>query len=160
MKAASIKEIKAELKNCSEVELHALCLRLANFKKENKELLTYLLYEAGDEHAYIESIKREIDQQFLMMNRSNAYWIKKSLRKVQRSIRKFVRYSKKKETEAELFLYFCSKMNKMEPKVESNTMLFNIYNKQLQALQKTIKGLHEDVQYDHNSEIDQFRKVS
>jgi len=44
MKAASSKEIKSALIEQSPTQLTELCLRLARFKKENKELLTYLLF--------------------------------------------------------------------------------------------------------------------
>ena len=48
MKAAKVSEIKKDLKRKTQPELLDLCLHLAKFKKENKELLTYLLYEADD----------------------------------------------------------------------------------------------------------------
>ena len=51
MKTAAVKDIKQELLQRSPKELLALCLRLSRFKKENKELLTYLLFEASDEAA-------------------------------------------------------------------------------------------------------------
>jgi hypothetical protein len=35
--------------------------RLARFKKENKELLSYLLFEAHDERAFIAGVKTYID---------------------------------------------------------------------------------------------------
>ena len=60
MKAATSNELKQELQASSSKQLIELCLRLAKFKKENKELLTYLLFEANDEAAYIQSIKNEI----------------------------------------------------------------------------------------------------
>ena len=59
MKAATITEIKKELKFKSSEELALLCLRLSRFKKENKELLTYLLFESEDEEAFIKGIKEE-----------------------------------------------------------------------------------------------------
>jgi hypothetical protein len=43
MKAASILELKQELQHTSSKEIVELCLRLARFKKENKELLTFFL---------------------------------------------------------------------------------------------------------------------
>jgi len=64
MKAVTVTELKQELNNRSPKELLDLCLRLSKFKKENKELLTYLLFESSEEASYIESVKREIDQQF------------------------------------------------------------------------------------------------
>ena len=76
MKAAKVSDIKKDLKNKPQPELLELCLRLAKFKKENKELLTYLLYEADDEAAFIQSIKEEVDEQFDEINTSSYYFIK------------------------------------------------------------------------------------
>ncbi len=64
MKAAKVSDIKKDLKNKTQPELLDLCLHLAKFKKENKELLTYLLYEVDDEASFIQSIKEEVDEQF------------------------------------------------------------------------------------------------
>ena len=64
MKTATVKQLKDELKHNSSEELINLCLRLSRFKKENKELLTYLLFEAHDEDTYIENVKLEIDSLF------------------------------------------------------------------------------------------------
>jgi hypothetical protein len=65
MKTASIQELKQELQETSQNKLLDLCLRLAKFKKENKELLTYLLFEAHDEEVYISSVKVLIDEGLL-----------------------------------------------------------------------------------------------
>ena len=92
MKAVNIKELKEELTNCTSRELRDLCLRLARFKKENKELLTYLMFESSDEELYIEGIKMEVDEQFELINRKSQYLIKKSFRKILRTIRKYSRY--------------------------------------------------------------------
>ena len=73
MKAVSIKELKEELVNCSPKEMRDLCLRLARFKKENKELLTYLLFESSDEGLYIESVKNEVDMQFEQINKKRVH---------------------------------------------------------------------------------------
>lgn len=78
MKAESVSNIKKELKHRSPEELLEICLRLSKFKKENKELLTYLLYEIDDEAAYIQSVKNKIDQQFSEINKSSFYFIKKA----------------------------------------------------------------------------------
>ena len=128
MKAATIRELKQELSVRSQGELLELCLRLSKFKKENKELLTYLLYESSNETAYIENVKREVDYEFEQINRKSYYFIKKSVRKILRNIKKYIRYSKKKETEAELLIYFCSELKKMSPSIDDNVTLQNIYN--------------------------------
>ena len=64
MKAVTIKQLKDELSHKSALDLKELCLHLARFKKENKELLTYLLFESHDEESYIQIIKDEVDIQF------------------------------------------------------------------------------------------------
>lgn len=78
MKAASLKEIKTELNQRSTQELLELCLRLSKFKKENKELLTYLLFESEDEEAFIQSIKTKVDADFETINTKTYFYIKKA----------------------------------------------------------------------------------
>jgi len=153
MKAAPVKEIKKELKHKSPEELLAICNRLANFKKENKELITYLLFEADHEPSYISSVKETIDSLFSEINNKTGYFIKKGLRKVQSNIRKFSRYSGKKETEVELFIYFCTKMKEYQPSIKRDPRLEAIYLKQIEAIKKKLPALHEDLQYDFGEEI-------
>lgn len=154
MKAASIKEIKQELSDRNPKELVNLCLQLARFKKENKELLTYLLFEAVDEHAYIQSVKNEVELEFEQINRKTYYLIKKSVRKILRGIKKYIRYSKKKETEVELLLYFCSELKKMHPPIRNNVTLMNIFNRQIETIKTRVSSLHEDLQFDYTNELD------
>ena len=78
MKTATVKEIKDELNHYSKEELLEYCLRMAKFKKENKELLTYLLFEASNEAFYIEGIKKVVTAQFEEINTKSYYLIKKS----------------------------------------------------------------------------------
>jgi len=158
MKAASVSEIKKELKERSPSELLELCLRLSRFKKENKELLTYLLYEASHEPSYISSVKEEIDLQFSEINNSSYYFIKKSIRKILRNTKKFIRYSLKKETEVELLLYFCEKMKSHEPPVFHNIAMQNLFGRTLFSVGKTIKYLDEDLQYDYGRAIEKLKE--
>jgi hypothetical protein len=156
MKAESVSNIKKELKHRSPEELLEICLRLSKFKKENKELLTYLLYEIDDEAAYIQSVKNEIDQQFSEINKSSFYFIKKSVRKILRNIKKHSRYSAKKETEVELLIYFCNVLKNMSPSIKRDQTLYNIYLRQIEIIKKIISTLHEDLQYDYNLELENF----
>ena len=156
MKAASIKELKQELNIRSQSELMELCLHLSKFKKENKELLTYLLFEASDEAAYIENIKTEIKHEFTQINKKSYYYIKKSVRKILRSIKKYIRYSKKKETEVELLLYFCSELKKMSPSIYNNIPLSNLFIRQIGLIKKTVSSLHEDLQFDYGMELNEI----
>ncbi len=156
MKAVPVVTIKKELKELSNEELIELCLRLSKFKKENKELLTYLLFESQNEEDYIQSIKNFVDEQFEIINRDSYFFIKKSVRKILRLIKKFARYSLKKETEVELLLYFCQKLKEFIPSIKNNVTLTNIYERQLVLSKKIISTLHEDLQYDYNLVIDKL----
>ena len=154
MKSATVANIRKELKHKSNEELAELCLRLSRFKKENKELLTYLLFEADYEAGYIETIKTEIDEQFEQINTNSFFYIKKSVRKILRNTKKYIRYSLNKETEVELLLYFCKKLKAMKPSISRNTTLTNLYDRNIIAIKKKVKNLHEDLQYDYNLELE------
>ena len=154
MKAASVKEIKDELSRRQPKELMELTLRLARFKKENKELLTYLLFESDNEDAFISGVKDEIIEDFKNINRTSYYYVKKSIRKILRNIKKYVRYSKLKQTEVELLICFCTEMKNMSPSMRRSITMSNLYNNQLQIMKKALATLHEDLQFDYESEIE------
>lgn len=149
MKAATVAQLKKELQFKSQDEVLQLCLRLARFKKENKELLTYLLFEADNEEGYIETVKEEVDGMFAEINIKSYFYIKKSVRKILRTIKKYIRYSGNKATEVELLLYFCQKLNAFTPSIQRNVALHNLYNRQLDYVRKKIPALHEDLQHDY-----------
>ncbi|MDP3312203.1 hypothetical protein [Lutibacter sp.] len=157
MKAVTVKEIKTELSHYSQKELVELCLRLSKFKKENKELLTYLLFESSNEEGYISSIKLEIDTQFELINTKTYYFIKKSVRKILRMVKTTIRYSKNKETEVELLLYFCIKLKDFKPSINNNNVLKNLFIREIESIKKKILLLHEDLQYDYELEIEKIK---
>lgn len=153
MKPAKIKEIKKELQECTPQELLEICLKLSKFRKENKELLTYLLFHSFDESDYIEKVKHEMDEQFDQINRSNFYFIKKSVRKILRGLKQNARYSPKKETEVELLLYFCEKLYNFSPSIKKDKVLRNLYERQIIQIRKLLLILHEDLQHDYDLEL-------
>jgi len=156
MKAVTVKILKEELSHQSQKELMELCLRLSKFKKENKELLTYLLFEAIDEESYIESIKDLLDEEFDTINTKSYFYIRKSMHKILRLIKKYIRYSKKKETEVALLLYYCTKLKNFTPSIKKSVRLQNIFDRQVVLIQKAIATLHEDLQYDYRLELEEL----
>lgn len=158
MKSVTLKELSQELTFRTPKELRDLCLRLARFKKENKELLTYLLFESADELAYVQSVKKELDEEFEQINRTSYYFIRKSVRKILKNTRKYIRYSKKSQTEVDLLLHFCARLKSLSPPIQKNTALMNLYNRQIDTVIKKISGLHEDLQYDYSIEVGELRK--
>jgi len=153
MKSSSIHEIKQELATLKPAEVTGLCLRLARFKKENKELLSYLLFEAQDEENYIKNIKLEIKDLFAEINFSHLYFAKKTLRKILRFINKHSRYSGQKQTDLELRLFFCQQLKASGIPFRQNAVLSNIFDGQLKKIDAAFNTFHEDLQHDYRKEI-------
>ncbi len=153
MKTASIHELKQQLPRVAPAQLAELCIRLAKYKKENKELLTYLLFEAHDIQAYIDAVKEEIDTAFAAMPDANAYIVKKSLRKTLRLTNKHIKYTGSKQAEVELLLHFCTTLKRSGIPVHKSTVLVNLWEQQLKKITKAISTMHEDLQYDYEKAV-------
>jgi hypothetical protein len=160
MKAASINELKQELVTLPPKKLLELCLRLARFKKENKELLSYMLFDAHNEAGYVDSIKKEIDDAFWNLPRTNMYIIKKGLRKILRSIAKYSKHTTSKESELELLIHFCRNLNNADIRFRTNKALSNLYDQQLKKLNLLASQVHEDLKFDYIKQLDLLEQVS
>jgi hypothetical protein len=156
MKAATSSEIKQELKELSQAKLVELCLRLARFKKENKELLTYLLFEADDLEGYINGVKQEIDEGFAETNTGSLYFAKKGLRKILRNTNKYIRYTGEKQAEVELLLHYCTNLKGSKIPFHKSTALEKLYYGQLKKIRAAIATMHEDLQYDYLREVERL----
>jgi len=153
MKTASLSYLKKELSTLPYGEVLKICMQIVKYKKENKELLNYLLFEAGNEQEYIKNIKNEIDEYFLEINISHIYFAKKSIRKILKITNKYIRYSGHKQTEADLLIYFCIKLKSSKIPIRTSTSLSNLYETQVQKIKKAVATMHEDLQFDYASEI-------
>ena len=153
MKPATIHDIKQELSNLPPQKVLELCLRLARYKKENKELLTYLLFESNDDHAYIQIIKKEVDDEFVELPKANLYLTKKSLRKLLKSINKYSKHIGSKQAEAEMLIYFCTKLKQSGIPIQKSTALVNLYKQQLKKINAAVESLHEDLHFDYHKQI-------
>ncbi len=154
MKTATIQELKQELQGVAQAKLLDLCLRLAKFKKDNKELLTYLLFESHDEEAYISSVKELMDEGFTELPKATVYLTKKSLRKTLRITNKYIRYSGSKQVEAVLLIYFCRLMKESGIPFRKKAPLENIYEGQLKKVRSALEKLHEDLQFDYLKQVE------
>ncbi len=149
MKTASLKEIKTELENTPHTKLLELCLQLTKFKKENKELLTYLLFEEGDEQSYEASVKEVLNELFETVNKTQLYFAKKTIRKIVRIANRYIKYSSSKTTEPNILIHVCEKIIDLNLDLKRNTALHNIYLSQLKKIRKLVSSMHEDEQYDY-----------
>lgn len=153
MKTASLNEIRKELTSLDQAALEQLCASLARFKKENKELLTYLLFEAHDEVAYVENVKSDLDGLFESLPKGNVYFVKKGLRKILRFLNKQIKYSGIPATEIELRIYFCLGIKHAQIPLQKSTVLYNLYQQQLKKILAVLSKLPEDLQYDYDRDV-------
>jgi len=156
MKAASIHEIKQELQTLPESRLLELCLRLAKYKKENKELLDYLLFEAHDNDAYIAGVKKMMDEDFNELPKSTLFHTKKSLRKTLRNTAKYIKYTGSRQVEAELLIYLCQSLKSSGIGVHRHKALEIIYQAQIKKINAAIGSMHEDLQYDYKRQLEKL----
>jgi len=159
MQTAGIAILKKELEQCPPQTLRALCLQLAKYKVENKELLHYLLFEAGDEESYIRQVREETEEAFREMNKGNLHWVKKSLRKALRQVNKYIKFSGDKQTETVILLHFCTQMRDSGIPFQKSQVLLNLYLRQIARIEKSIFRLHEDLQYDYRPELERLKTL-
>ena len=155
MKTATVPEIKQELLASPDKVLVDLCLRLSKFKKENKELLTYLLFEAHNEEGYINEVKELINEEFNDLDKTtNLYFAKKTIRKILRIANKHIRYTGSKQAEVSILMQFCSSLKNHGIPFTKSTALKNLYEQQIKKINISLASLHEDLQYDFVKELD------
>ena len=74
MNVVSVPDLRKKIKYIDRQNLENLCLRLARYKIENKELITYFLFESQNEFEYVIGIKRIIDKYFDEIKTANYYY--------------------------------------------------------------------------------------
>jgi hypothetical protein len=153
MEIASIHEIKQELKELSKDQLIELCLRVSKYKKDNKELLNYLLFEADHENQFVLTMKEEIEGLFHDLPKGNVYYIKKTLRKILRFVNKQIKFSGNKVTELELRIFFCTKILQERVPTAKGTVLGNLYDQQITKISSLFEKLPEDLQADYERDV-------
>lgn len=153
MKPATLAEIRRELSTVGEERLVEICLRLGKYKVENKELMTYMLFEAGDEQAFVQGGKQEIEEAFVAIPNTNLYYFKKSLRKILRMVNKQARYSGMPQTELELRIQFCKCLKESGVAFEKSPVINNLYVQQLKKIRTVMEALPEDLTLDYESDL-------
>ncbi|ULQ52040.1 hypothetical protein [Flavihumibacter fluvii] len=156
MKAATVYDIKEALQALAPAQVTELCLRLVKFKKENKELVSYLLFDAHQLQAYLAGIKAEMETEFAGINSSQVYFAKKSLRRILRNTNKQSRYIADKAAEVELLLAYCQNLKASGLATKKAPVIEKIYLGQISKIKKLIGSLHEDLQYDYLRLLDKI----
>jgi hypothetical protein len=159
MNPASLNDLKKELSARTYKELYDIILRMAKFKKENKELLSYLVMDSLDEADYIQHVKDAISADFIEANLYSLRVAKKNIRKILSNANKFIKYSGLKQTEVELLIHFCHEFIHFKVHLLYSPMLNNIFDRQIIKIKKALSTLHEDLQYDYTEEIKSLESV-
>ncbi|MBL7837945.1 MAG: hypothetical protein JNM67_10545 [Bacteroidetes bacterium] len=146
---ASINDIRSTLKHMESVDLMQLCLRMARYKKDNKELLAYLLYESQDEQQFIENKLEEMSVLFEELQDQGSYKLVKQIRKIGRWLSKPIKYSGLPGTQAELLIHYCLHIKPWIKKKPNLNVLQTIYMQQLKKIDAALAKLHEDLRGDY-----------
>lgn len=153
MNAASIAELKKALLALDQGGLLDAVLKLARFKKDNKELLTYLLFMSHDEQGFVNYLCREIDDQFVATPNMH----KKTLRKNIRWMNKCLRFSGDKETEVQVRIHFCRTLKNSQTPFRNSKVTLNMYTGQLKKINQTIAKFHRDIRREFETEMDPLK---
>lgn len=148
---ASLADIKRELNTYNQSQLLETCLRIIKFKKDNKELATYLLFAAGEEAEYIKEINTTTSDGMMLAKSKPLYQQRKTLAKVLRLVNKYARYSGKKETHIELLLHYTERLiDIFDIKLSHIASLLHRNVKRITAM---IATLHPELQYDYGQRL-------
>ncbi len=155
MDKPNLAEIKKELKTISTTKLLDICLRLAKYKTENKELLSYLLFYNDNLDDYVKDVKVLIDSFFSEIPTSPYYAIK-SIRKLLRILNKHIKYIGNKPAEADLLIYYCKLFIQSSHIKTSHKSLILLIFRPLKRITKLIIKLDDDFKFDFEREFDEL----
>lgn len=153
MKPEKLSDIKKELTGRTVQELTEICLRMAKYKKENKELLNFLLFDSDDPLLFAEKVKTLLDEDFKTMQK-HYYHSTKSLRKILRTMNRYAKYTGSKQVEIEFSLWFCNNFLIYADLGTSHKPLQGMFIRQLEKISKLLPKLHEDLQFDYQGEFE------
>ena len=155
MKPEKLSDIKKELLGRNIPELTEICLRLAKYKRENKELLNYLLYDSDEPIEYAAKVKAYLEEDFRTLQK-HYYYSTKTLRKILRLINRHAKYTASKQVELELSLWFCTNFLLYADLKTSHKPLQGLLTRQFEKISRLIPKLHEDLEFDYRNEFEEL----
>ena len=156
LQVPSLATLKKDLKFLSESETQDLLIDLIKFSRENKAYLFFKLYEKDNPGMYVEMIEEVLEEEFDKARVTHAYYAKKSLQTIRRKMNKLLKLSKNKADQAEVILFFCEQVKDLGFLKHRNPVINNIYESQKAKITQLISKLHEDLQYDLTSRLEEL----
>ena len=149
--------IRKEMSSLSHKEITELCIRLIRFKKENKELADYFLFEKHQEHSYLLAAKSEIQSLFGNIQTTQPYLVKKSIRKIIRLAERYSKYAANPIIFIELYLEIMQHIQEYFPHWKQVVPLMKITESLEKKSRRLLPKLHEDLQFDYNARMEIFQ---
>lgn len=156
MENRKLNDIKKTLAHLNDKELTEICLSLIRYKKENKELVSYLLYHKHDEPFFIEKLCADIDLMFTELDGLTTRDTRKKVRKIIRHCDKWIRFSKRKDTEIEVRIHLLKKIRIFPFSRSLSYFQETIYLRQRKKITQSIPKVHEDLQNDYLDYLEEF----
>jgi hypothetical protein len=94
-----------------------------------------------------------MEERFNDTPKNSSYLATKQIRKTLRLTNQYAGYSDLVQTEIELLIYFCAQTKPFVTLYKNQTVLSNLYMRQIQKIKKLISKLHEDLQYDYEKKL-------
>lgn len=154
MASNSLHDLKKMLLDKNPKELMEICFRLAKYKKENKELLDYILNFSENEIEFIEKAKLEIQAALIFSGGTTYKNAVKIIRKSLKVCNKNIKYSGIKQTEIELLIFFCKSLKETNVNLSDYQVIDNLYHRQIEKINKALEKIHPDLQFDYQQEIE------
>lgn len=154
MKIASLAEIKKEIAYLNERELTDLILDLAKFTTDNKAYLFFKLFGRENHRLFIEMVQEELEMEFAKANTKHYHYAKKSAQSIRRKLNKNLKLTKDKSSQIELIIFFCKNLKLYGYLNFRHPVIDNLYKVQIGKAEKLISTLHEDLQYDFKSTLE------
>ena len=117
-------------------------------------MLTYLLFEAADEESYVQELKSFIELEFEALPEKSAYLAKKSIRRIIRSVNRYLKYTDVKTTSVEVMISLCRQLRRLAKIYRESVAIQKIYSSHLKKVETIISTLHEDLQFDYRKELE------
>lgn len=159
MKPESLIAIKKELKALEREELIEICLKVAKYKKENKELIHYLVFESSDVDGYIDSVKKSLQAGFESLH-PGIYLRSKEIRKILRTLNKHIKFTGQPLAEVQLLIWFSQQFLRYAGLTSSQKQLALLLFRVLQRIKKNLLKLHEDLLFDYREEYETLLEQS
>ncbi|GAB4107739.1 hypothetical protein GCM10028791_01860 [Echinicola sediminis] len=157
MKLPSLAQIKKELSHLTEEELIALLMETAKFTTDNKQFLFFKVYGRENPGFFQEMVEEELQLAFEGANLDHAHFAKKSAQAIRRKLNKYLKFTKEKTIQIELIAFFCRGLQEQGYLKFDHPVIDNLYQMQLNKIQKLVAGLHEDLQYDYQEVLEELK---